>query len=322
MKGFFGKFRERYSIAGLALCALAFIAAVAAVAALSPQAAVAFAGVPVVFGMAMGQTSGIEKSVKCTAAVGTAFTIAKPGADDDTFSVAAAATDALIGVFQHTTSAANDEIRVMVSGITKVVYGGTVTRGDELTADANGKAIANTDGDNSTIGIALVSGVSGDIGCMRIVPNRGLAAGISRNSLTNAAKSKCVEVVAGQIAATGNLDVLLIAPETGVLSSADFAGEDALAANDTNYVTFSVTNKGQDGSGSTAMLAATDPNTTKATGGSAIAALGKRALTLHGTAANLDVTTGDVLLIRAAATGTLANVVDRVAYVLRFGGTT
>lgn len=118
------------------------------------------------------------------------------------------------------------------------------------------------------------------------------------------------------IATTGNSDLTVVVPFAGVLTAVYFIGEDALATNDTNYVTWTITNKGGAGAGSTAMLAATDPNTTKATGGSAIAALDTRALTIHGTAANLVVAAGDALLIRAAATGTLANVVDRTAYTL------
>ena len=111
------------------------------------------------------------------------------------------------------------------------------------------------------------------------------------------------------IATTSTTDFYLLAPFAGKLSSVDFSGIDALAANDANYITFSITNLGQAGAGSTAMLAATDANTTKATGGSAIAANTKRALSLHGTAANLVVAKGDRLRVRATATGTLANTV-------------
>lgn len=114
----------------------------------------------------MGQTSGIEKSVKCTAAIAAAFTIAKFGADDDTMSVATASTEALCGVFQHTTATAADEVRVMLDGISRVVLGGTVTRGDLLTSDAAAKAVAigAVAGTNyNSIGRALASGVAGDI---------------------------------------------------------------------------------------------------------------------------------------------------------------
>ncbi len=114
----------------------------------------------------MGQTSGIEKSVKCTTAIATAFTIAKFGADDDTLSIASDSTDSLVGVFQHTTNAAGDEVRVMLSGISKVKLGGTVTRGDYITSDANGQGVAATPAagvNANVIGKALASGVSGDI---------------------------------------------------------------------------------------------------------------------------------------------------------------
>lgn len=122
----------------------------------------------------------------------------------------------------------------------------------------------------------------------------------------------------GTIAATGNTDEYIIVPKSGKLTGIDFSGIEALAANDTNYITFSVTNLGQAGAGSTALLAATDPNTTKATGGSALVANGKRSLTLHGTEANLDVVAGDRLKIRAAATGTLASTITKPVYMLQF----
>lgn len=118
--------------------------------------------------------------------------------------------------------------------------------------------------------------------------------------------------------AAGNNDGYIIAPETGSLASIDFSGLDALAASDTNYITFSVTNLGQSGAGSNPMLAATAANTTQTTGGTAIAANTKRSLTLNGTGSNLLVTKGDRIRVRAAVTGTLANTVTFPAYMLRF----
>jgi hypothetical protein len=108
------------------------------------------------------------------------------------------------------------------------------------------------------------------------------------------------------VATTGNTDLFVIAPFTGKLDTAYFSGVDALAANDTNYITFTVTNVTNSNA---AMLAATDANTTKATGGTALSANGVRSLTLTSTSANLAVTKGDRIRIRAAATGTLANTV-------------
>lgn len=114
----------------------------------------------------MGQTSGLEKSVKCTAAIAAAFTICKFGADADTVSVATASTEDLLGVMQHTTVAAGDEVRVMMTGISRVLLGGTVTRGGLLTSDGTGRgvAIGAVAGTNyNSIGRALADGVVGDI---------------------------------------------------------------------------------------------------------------------------------------------------------------
>jgi hypothetical protein len=102
------------------------------------------------------------------------------------------------------------------------------------------------------------------------------------------------------------------------LSAAWFSGVDALAASDTNYITFTITNLGTSGSGTAAMLAATDANTTKSTGGTALTANALRVLTLNATAANLVVSAGDRLRLRAAVTGTLANTVTFPVYNVNF----
>lgn len=122
------------------------------------------------------------------------------------------------------------------------------------------------------------------------------------------------------IATTSTSDIYLSAPVTGSLTGIDFSSLDALAANDTNYITYTAVNLGQSGGGSTAMLAVSDANTTKATGGTALTAFARRSLTVHGTAANLLVVKGDVIRVRATATGTLAGTVTRsrcIAYFTR-----
>jgi len=113
------------------------------------------------------------------------------------------------------------------------------------------------------------------------------------------------------IATTSNTDEYVIAPKSGKLEAARFTSLAGLAVSDSNYVTFSITNLGKAAGGSTAMLAATDVNTTKSTGGTALTANASRELALHGTAANLQVEEGDVLRVRFAATGTLAGAVTR-----------
>jgi hypothetical protein len=113
----------------------------------------------------IGKTLILEKSVKSTAAVA-ANTIAKPGADDDTYSTTTAAGDEMIGIFQHATSGAGEEVRLGLAGVSLLKLGGTVTRGDWLTSDVSGQGVAAspaTGVNNSVIAKALASGVSGDI---------------------------------------------------------------------------------------------------------------------------------------------------------------
>lgn len=147
-------------------------------------------------------------------------------------------------------------------------------------------------------------------------------ASVTRADMSAPAARKAIQVVSASIATTGNTDNYVIVPEAGTLASVDFSSLGSLAAHDSNYVTFSITNLGQAGAGSAAMLAATDANTTKATGGTALSANTKRSLTLTATGADLVVAAGDRLLVRAAATGTLAGAVTVPVYLLRFTGTT
>jgi hypothetical protein len=123
---------------------------------------------------------------------------------------------------------------------------------------------------------------------------------------------------AKEFATTGSSVGSFMADFAGTLIGAHLIAEDALAANDTNYLTFTLTNNGNSNAGTTAMLAATDANTTKATGGVAITAEIGRTLTLNGTAANLRVANGDLITFDGTATGTLAGAVDAPVVRLRF----
>lgn len=123
----------------------------------------------------IGWTSGIEKSVKCTAAITGQGIIAKPGADDDTFSAGAASTDYLVGVFQHATSAAGEDVRVMLTGVSLVKAGGTITRGNPVTSDGSGQGVAASPGagvNAHIIGLAMASAVAGDLFPVLLSPGR------------------------------------------------------------------------------------------------------------------------------------------------------
>ena len=98
------------------------------------------------------------------------FRIVKHGAADAFAIQSAAGADASFGVSDSLgAAAANDPVDIIRGGIAEVVYGGTVTRGDPLTSDSQGRAIKAATG-NRIIGFAEVSGVVGDRGSVFIAP--------------------------------------------------------------------------------------------------------------------------------------------------------
>jgi hypothetical protein len=114
----------------------------------------------------------LAKNYKAGAAT-TKYRIAKFGAADGAVIQAAAATDALIGVFAELDAASGERVDVERIGAPLVEYGGTVTRGDPLTSDASGKAIkANPSAGArmSIVGFAEVSAVAGDIAPLLLAP--------------------------------------------------------------------------------------------------------------------------------------------------------
>ena len=102
-----------------------------------------------------------------------AYRIVKRGSSDDQVAPAAAATDAVFGVCDALGAADTERVDIHQGGQPDVEYGGTVTRGDALVSDANGKAVkaAPAAGANvRIIGFAAVSAVAGDIGPMDYAP--------------------------------------------------------------------------------------------------------------------------------------------------------
>ena len=116
--------------------------------------------------MAIRRTDGIIKAVTAEGAVGE-YRICKLGSSDDQASEASAATDILLGVSTQSATT-GQQFGLAMSGIADVEYGGTVTRGEYLTSDADGNAVGTTTGNNFVIGIAMVAGSDGDIGSVLI----------------------------------------------------------------------------------------------------------------------------------------------------------
>lgn len=83
---------------------------------------------------------------------------------DGTAILAAAATDAIVGVLQNK-PAVGEAALVRYYGTTKVVAGGTIAVGAFVTANASGQAIATTTAGDVVVGMYLgtASAASGDI---------------------------------------------------------------------------------------------------------------------------------------------------------------
>ena len=70
--------------------------------------------------------------------------IVKFGGGDTAVEAATGSGDALIGIAAELGAAADGRIDVHLAGIAEVEAGGAIARGDPITADADGKAVAAT----------------------------------------------------------------------------------------------------------------------------------------------------------------------------------
>lgn len=136
---------------------------------------------------------------------------------------------------------------------------------------------------------------------------------------THVIESNSLTAIATQTTTT----VYVTAPETSRLSGVSFAGTTGHGSSSTNYITFQVTNLGQDGLGTSTLLhgSSTTKPTVFATGG--LGTLGTDTtypLTLVTTVGSLSVSKNDRLKLSAAVTGTLTNTITNPSWTLTFGG--
>ena len=111
----------------------------------------------------------LTKAFVAEAAI-SAFRIVKFGTTDDLVTAAAAAADLSIGIVEGVAPAAGERCDVVMAGLAEVTAGGAVTRGQLVTADAQGRAVAAAAG-NRAIGMARASGVAGDVIEVLITPS-------------------------------------------------------------------------------------------------------------------------------------------------------
>jgi hypothetical protein len=122
----------------------------------------------------IGPTTGLEKEVNTSGTVAQ-YTLATPGADDNTCVQASGVTALMEGVFQFAPTTDQPQVRIRMSGISWVQISAPVTRGQPITSDANGNGVpaAPAAGTNNyIIGYALGSGAAGQLIPVLIVPQR------------------------------------------------------------------------------------------------------------------------------------------------------
>lgn len=114
-------------------------------------------------GKLFSATAGADLSAKqfCFVKVSAARTV-----------VAAGNGERAIGVLQDKPTSGKIGA-VMLDGISKILFGGTVAAGDLISADANGAAVVPATGE-AALGICLVGGAAGEVG-EGILKNYGAA---------------------------------------------------------------------------------------------------------------------------------------------------
>lgn len=108
------------------------------------------------------RTDSLIKTFHAPAAID-GYTVATFAAGANTVAAAAAVTNALIGVTTSIGSQDNGRCDVILAGVSEVRIGGVVTKGDVLTADAQGRAVTAGAATDRVIGLALADAVVGDI---------------------------------------------------------------------------------------------------------------------------------------------------------------
>lgn len=124
----------------------------------------------------------------------------------------AGAGENAIGILQDTPAA--DKVgNVMTLGVSKAVYGATVTAGQNLSADANGKLIP-TAGSAAVIAVALESGSANEIHSVLLVTRTATG--------TNSGLILSIPVKLAQITAAGDVVTNYIPGISGVIKKVSF----------------------------------------------------------------------------------------------------
>ena len=90
------------------------------------------------------------------------YSLVTLGRGDGEVTTASSCSDVLVGIASPIKSAKSGEATIIIGGIATTVSGGNISRGDALTANADGHAITSTSGTDRIVGLALQPAMSGD----------------------------------------------------------------------------------------------------------------------------------------------------------------
>jgi len=106
---------------------------------------------------------------KATAAIPKGSAV-KAGASNQYVTLAAAATDKIIGIAMNAATAANEFVEVALpGGGASGLAGGVIAFGDLLTSDAAGALVATTTANNRVVAIAMDAAAANDLVSVHVV---------------------------------------------------------------------------------------------------------------------------------------------------------
>lgn len=190
-----------------------------------------------------------------------------------------------IGVIQDE-PVANEAGNVMCVGVSKVLAGGTISQGNSVKSDANGKAVATGAADPFAFGIALEGASDGEYFDIFLTGRAG----------DSVSSHQAIYPALGT-----NVDgsyVFFKAPYNLTVSATSYTPVGDITGAATNHRKLEIINKGTDGNGTDVVADLAFDNGVNALD------YDEKALTLSGTAANLDVDAGEVLAWVSTTPGT------------------
>ena len=141
------------------------------------------------------------------------------GVADKVVTQAVDETSAIFGVSDAFGNTPGNRVDIHMLGLAEIALGGVVARGDQLTSDADGKAVKLTDAMLAADvcragGIAVASGVAGDIIPIFVVPQRAskydaLASSANELNLLHGIVAGATIVVGAENAGTGTINVAI-----------------------------------------------------------------------------------------------------------------